>query len=103
MAKLPVTSYMNFCDLFEYEGETFYDTPDFPEIPQTDKDRIISIDEKYIGRLDLIAWDYYQDASLWWVIALANDLSRIPDQMQLNMKIRIPQIATVRSFLAKAK
>lgn len=103
MAKIPVTSYMNFCNFFEYEGESFFDTPDFPELPQSDKDLIIGVSDRYMGRLDLIASDYYQDPGLWWVIALANDLRLIPDQMKLNMKLRIPQIAIVRQFLAKAK
>lgn len=103
MAKILVTSYMNFMDFFEYEGESFFDTPDFPVLPQSDKDKIINVTDKYLGRLDLVAWDYYKDANLWWVIALANNLRKLPDQMTLNMKLRIPTISIVRNFLAEAR
>ena len=103
MATLLATSFMNFMDFYEFDGETFFDTPDFPELPQTDADIIIDVTDKYMGRLDLVAWDYYRDAQLWWVIAYANNLTRLPDQMTLNMKLRVPNIATVRNFIAEAR
>lgn len=103
VVKLQSTSYLNFSNIFEYDGETFFDTPDFPEIEPTANDIIIDIDDKYLGRLDLLSYDYYQTAELWWIIALANNLENLPADMYLGMKIRIPDINSVRAYLAKAK
>lgn len=103
MAKIQNTSYLNFCDFLEYEGESFFDTPEFPDIEETDDDKYITITNQYMGRLDLIAFDFYQDVSLWWIIAVANDIQVVPDGMKLGMQIRIPPIYQVRKYLAKAR
>jgi len=100
--KLPSTSFLNFADLYEYQGVKFFDTPDFPPVPSSSTDTYQLIDTEYIGRLDLLAFDNYGDAELWWVIALANDISSI-EQMQLGITLRIPNITTVRTYLANRK
>ena len=51
-------------------GKRFYSTPIFPTISP-------SIDDIYIqssegDRFDLLAKEYYNDSTLWWVIAAAN-------------------------------
>ena len=102
MAKILKTSFMNFSDFLSYEGESFFDTPDFPKFPESDQDRFVIVTDQYLGRLDLVANDFYQDVDLWWVIALVNDIRVVPDGMSLGMKIRIPPIFQVRKYLAKA-
>lgn len=64
------------------------------KIPESDNDRYHVVKNKEVGRLDMIANEYYNDPSLWWAIALANgfidpfivnegDLIRIPSRVTL--------------------
>jgi len=48
-------------------GSVYYVTNVYPTIAPTDGDYyvITTIED----RLDLLAYDFYQDSSLWWVIA----------------------------------
>jgi len=43
-----------------------------------------------IDRLDRIAYDFYQDATLWWVIAAANNLGKGSLLVPVNTKLVIP-------------
>ena len=40
-------------------------------------------------RIDLIAWRYYKDVRLWWVIAEINNISN-PLELQTGLILRIP-------------
>ena len=53
-------------------GSEYYVNNIYPDIPPTNDDNyIITV----LGdRLDLIAFDFYGDSGLWWVIASANAL-----------------------------
>jgi hypothetical protein len=99
--KLRSTSFLNFADLYESGGITFFDTPDFPDFPVADTDRYVEVDSQYLGRLDLMSYDQYDDVELWWVIALVNDINTIED-MFIGQKLRVPSIANVREYLKKA-
>lgn len=69
-------------------GRRYYVNNIYPDIP-------VSIDDMYIipntgDRLDLLAYNYYNDSSLYWVIASANELpgdSLIPPP---GIQLRIP-------------
>jgi hypothetical protein len=52
-------------------GKRYYKGKIYPNIPflETDVYVITTIGD----RLDLIAYDYYNDAELWWVISVANN------------------------------
>jgi len=41
-------------------------------ITKLDTDRLYEIDRVYHQRPDMLAYDLYQDASLWWVFAARN-------------------------------
>ena len=43
-------------------------------VDKSDKDRFHTVTMAQENRLDIIANIHYKDASLWWVIALANEL-----------------------------
>ena len=45
-------------------------------------------------RLDLIAWRYYQDCSLWWVIAENNNILN-PLRLVPGKRLRIPSYGEV--------
>jgi nucleoid-associated protein YgaU len=51
-------------------GKQYYKAKQYPSIPPKNTDiYIITV----VGdRLDLLAHQYYKDASLWWVISMAN-------------------------------
>ena len=54
------------------EGFRAYSTTYYPNIPISDSDSFII--SRQNERLDLLAFDYYGDRKLWWVIAKANGI-----------------------------
>ena len=60
----------------------------YPKIPIRDSD--IFIYPKFGDRLDNLAFKYYGDVSLWWIIAKANDLSSAHIGLEVDNQIRIP-------------
>lgn len=75
-------------------GKEVYSSILYPIIRKSASD--IYIMAKDSDRLDLIAYKYYGDVTLWWVIAKANGIKGtffVP----VGMQIRIPQdIATIQ-------
>jgi phage tail protein X len=82
------------------DGKVVYKTSRYPEIP-------LSPDDIYVytvqgDRFDILAQQFYQDSSLWWIISIAN--ANILNQSSLvipgGIQIRIPAsyIDVVRSF-----
>jgi len=70
-------------------------------IPKLVDDLSMTINETYNLRPDLLAYDLYQDASLWWVFAQRN-----PNALQdplgdftTGTTIYLPQQSTLRSVL----
>jgi len=60
----------------------------YPKISLSDQDKFtFPIDGE---RLDNVAFRYYGDASLWWVIAQANNLGKGRTILNPNFQIRIP-------------
>jgi len=54
------------------------------------------IDDIYIigqigDRLDNLAFKYYGDSSLWWIIARANNIGKGSLVVPLGLQLRIPQ------------
>jgi len=82
------------------DGKVVYKTSRYPEIP-------LSPDDIYVytvqgDRFDILAQQFYQDSSLWWIISIAN--ASILNQSSLvipgGIQIRIPAsyIDVIRSF-----
>jgi hypothetical protein len=77
-------------------GKRYYLNNIYPDIPVTEND--IYIIPTIGDRLDLLAYTYYKDSSLYWVLASANALpgdSLIPP---LGKQLRVP--ADIQSALA---
>ena len=69
-------------------GSTYYQTNIYPEVPPVNNDYYIVTT---VGdRLDLIAYDFYQDSSLWWVIDSANSLPGDSIYAPVGIQLRIP-------------
>lgn len=69
-------------------GNEYYVNNVYPDIELTEEDDyVIAV----LGdRLDLLAFDFYGDASLWWVIASANSLPGDSLYLEPGAQIRIP-------------
>ena len=77
-------------------GSQYYINNVYPDIPPTDADYYVITT---IGdRLDLFANDFYNDSSLWWIIATANALPGDSVYPPIGMQLRIP--ANVPTILA---
>jgi hypothetical protein len=53
-------------------GKRYYSSTLYPEIEKTDNDIYIIANRE--TRLDILAFDYYNDAELYWVIAICNNI-----------------------------
>ena len=60
----------------------------YPQIPIKDSDRFIYPRDG--DRLDNVAFRYYGDETLWWVIAQANGLGKGRTILNPNFQIRVP-------------
>ena len=61
-----------------------------PEIPTRSDD--IYVVSTVGDRLDLLAWNYYSNAELWWIIAAANpELRKDSLNLEIGTQIRIPK------------
>ena len=69
-------------------GSQYYQTNIYPEVMPTDTDYYIITTVN--DRLDLLAYDFYQDSTLWWVIASANALPGDSMYPPVGMQLRIP-------------
>ena len=67
------------------DNKSYYRNTIYQKIPKSESD--IYVVTQYGDRLDLIAYQFYGDVSLWWYIARANDLNTmiIPENIQLRI------------------
>ena len=63
-----------------------YETTIYSSIPESDGDIYIITQDG--DRLDLLAYTYYNDSSLWWYIAKANNLKVM--NIPIGTSLRIP-------------
>ena len=79
--------YNNTTQKVDKSGIRVYQTTYYPEIKISDND--VFILPKEGERLDSLAYKYYGDVSLWWVIAKANGIKGVAVP-PLDEPIRIP-------------
>jgi hypothetical protein len=76
-----------------YDGKRVFKTTRYPKIPISENDiYIIANDTDY---LDNLAYKYYKDETLWWVIAQANGIKatlKAPTGAQIRIPININNI-----------
>jgi len=53
------------------QGKPYYKGKQYPNIPLSESD--VYVITTVGDRLDLLAYSYYQDVNLWWIIAAANN------------------------------
>lgn len=79
----------------------YMDVIDFRDIPSQVDDILFEVTKTYEYRPDLLAYDLYQNAELWWVFAVRNK-SVIKDpifDMVAGSKIFLPKISTLKTAL----
>lgn len=70
-------------------------------IPKQSDDKLFEINETYNLRPDLLAYDLYNDADLWWVFAQRNP-NTLKDPLfdfKQGTSIRLPQLAILKEAL----
>lgn len=75
------------------QATTLLAAPDLSE-------RDIYIKTTSVERLDLLANQFYDDVTLWWVIAAANNLGKGTLYVPTNTQLRIPDKAKITDFIA---
>ena len=77
----------------------YYVNAIYPEIEPSSED--LYIITSYEDRLDLLAYDYYGDETLWWVISRANPETTRRDSffIKSGVQIRIPDSDIIPSLL----
>lgn len=78
-------------------GSQYYQTNIYPTIEPTNQDYYVITTAE--DRLDLLAYDFYQDTSLWWIIASANNLPGDSIYPPAGIQLRIP--VNVQSVLTQ--
>jgi len=99
--------YDNATILKNSSGEPYYKSKIYPQIPYTESD--IYVITTVGDRLDLLAYLYYKDATLWWILSAAN--SNVISQgtlftnpgTQLRIPTDIDQVVTQYNQLNKVR
>ena len=94
------SSWLNLTSLLEFQGTLFWDQTEYPDIPYSDGDTYLQITDIQARRIDQLAYQYYGDSNLMWMILLANN-KMLPNQFMGAEMIRIPAKATINSLLKK--
>lgn len=69
-------------------GKKYYPTFRYPMIEEKTTD--IYIIGSFSDRLDNLAWTYYKDPTLWWIIAEANNIGKGDLLVPVGKQMRIP-------------
>lgn len=71
------------------QGKLVYKRKIYPNIPLSDDDVYIATETG--DRLDTLAFDFYSDSNLWWIIASANNIHGAKFGFEDGTILRIPQ------------
>ena len=71
------------------DGRMVYRSKIYANIPLRDDD--IYVITETSDRLDTLAYQYYRDSSLWWIIAAANNIHNAPLGLKDGTILRVPQ------------
>jgi len=82
------TSRLKFARLATIDGVEHWELPDYPRIEEAADDINYVVDRR--DRIDRMATTFYSDPSLWWIIALANGMALLPNDLSAGTTIRIP-------------
>lgn len=84
-----VSRYSIYRQILDNNSDTYLETTNQTPVKESDKDIYHEVLREEENRLDIIANNYYNNPSYWWVIAMANDLVD-PFYVEAGSIIRIP-------------
>ena len=97
-----MSSYNAFSPYYKTEVVNGYlDVINFRDIPAETDDILFEITSTYDTRPDLLAYDLYKEARLWWVFSVRNK-NVIKDpvfDMNPGTKIYLPKLTTIKTVL----
>jgi len=79
----------------------YLDVMSLRDLPNEKDDILFEITNTYENRPDLLAYDLYQDARLWWVFSIRNK-NKLKDpiyDMKAGTKIYLPKMSTIKKVL----
>lgn len=82
-------------------SQFFLDVMTNRPIPSESDDILFTINQTYQYRPDMLAYDLYDNASLWWVFYQRNPntLTKAPFDFAAGTEIYLPQITTLKQAL----
>lgn len=82
-------------------SQFFLDVMQNRPIPKLNDDVLFKINQTYQYRPDLLAFDMYDNAGLWWVFYQRNPntLTKPPLDFTIDTVIYLPKITTLRTVL----
>jgi hypothetical protein len=97
-----MNKYKNSSPYFKTEIVNGYlDVMSYRDIPSEADDIIFEVTNTYEHRPDLLAYDLYRDANLWWVFSMRNKSILKDPVFDLNpgIKIYLPKLSTLKKTL----
>lgn len=97
-----MTTYSRTSPYYTTEDTGLYlDVLNFRDIPPETDDILFVVTQQYTHRPDLLAYDLYNDARLWWVFAVRNkNIIKDPVyDMVAGQKIYLPKLTTINNAL----
>lgn len=95
------SSRLIFGELRTVDGVEFWDLLDLPTFQPGEEDITHVVQEG--ERIDSIAYRYYQDAVLWWVVAWANSIELPQRELSPGVELVVPSPIRVSEMLSNAK
>lgn len=103
--KLTAQNIENLFNVYQNtDGTYFYNILKTVQFPEDLDPQLYS--EYYVQPKDtwpLIAWKFYKDVKLWWIICALNNISNAVAQPEMGTKIKIISPNIVRSILTTIK
>jgi hypothetical protein len=90
-----ICRYKNTQTLFDELFSEYYHRFGQPfNVQQTSRDEYVKIDNTTENRLDIIALKYYNNPTMWWIIAAANNILDV-FEVPVGTVLRIPPLQVV--------
>ena len=83
--------------LKDEDAKRKFSTIIFPPAPEANGDLYIQTTSP--DRLDKLAYIFYEDATMWWVIAAANALGKGTYVVPANTRLRIPEKTNIQQVI----
>lgn len=82
-------SWANLATLRDIERLEFWELPRFPDVEERrDDDTLYRVQQT--DRIDNLAFKFYEDPGLWWILAIVNDLRLLPVDLKPGRTLKVP-------------